>query len=108
MDSWHIILVSSVSALVLGYLYLFVIRLIGGLIIWLSIILIEVFLWAASLYTFYYRTYNYADDTKTYDYLTWGGYALMALAILVLILMARPDIYTMYAKRIRALATEAL
>ena len=87
MDSWHIILVSSVSALVLGYLYLFVIRLIGGLIIWLSIILIELFLWGASFYTFYYRTYNYAADTKTYDYLTWGAYALMALAILVLILM---------------------
>ena len=87
MDSWHIILVSSVSALVLGYLYLFVIRLIGGLIIWLSIILIEIFLLGSSIYTFYYRTYNYSVDSNTYNYMTWGAYALLALAVLVLILM---------------------
>ena len=85
--TWHILAISSVTALVLGYLYLFVIRIIGGLIIWLSIILIEIFLFAASMYTFYRRSYEVDADTKLYDYMTWAGYAILALAVIVLIIM---------------------
>jgi hypothetical protein len=85
--TWHILAISSVTALVLGYLYLFVIRIIGGLIIWLSIILIEIFLFSASIYTFYRRTYEIDHDTKLYDYMTWAGYAILALAVIVLIIM---------------------
>ena len=85
--TWHILAISSVTALVLGYLYLFVIRIIGGLIIWLSIILIEIFLFSASMYTFYRRSYEVDADTKLYDYMTWAGYAILALAVIVLIIM---------------------
>ena len=38
--SWKVIVISSVTAIVLGYIYLGLIRLLGGLIIWLSIILL--------------------------------------------------------------------
>ena len=85
--SWHILAISSVTALVLGYLYLFVIRIIGGLIIWLSIILIEIFLFAASMYTFYRRSYEIEAGTQLYNYMTWAGYGILALAVIVLIIM---------------------
>ena len=37
---WRMILVCSVTAVLLSYLWLFIIKLIGGLIVWLSIIII--------------------------------------------------------------------
>ena len=40
VDSWAVLLISSVTALIFGYLYLWIIRLIGGSIIWLSIVVI--------------------------------------------------------------------
>lgn len=39
--SWKVVALSSLSAIILGYLYLFIIRCVGGIIIWLSILLIQ-------------------------------------------------------------------
>jgi len=47
-----VIAICSVTSIVLGYLYLFVIRCIGGVIIWLSIIVIQVSLVAAGAFTY--------------------------------------------------------
>lgn len=44
--SWKVILMSSFTAIVLGYLYLIIIRCVGGVIVWLSIVLIQVCLLA--------------------------------------------------------------
>lgn len=38
--SWKVILAGSLTAIILGYLYLLIIRCVGGVIIWLSIFLI--------------------------------------------------------------------
>lgn len=54
-SSWQMLAISSVTALIFGYLYLWVIRLIGGAIVWVSIIVIELALLAAGLYSWYYR-----------------------------------------------------
>ena len=39
-NAWRVIVVCSVTAIVLGYIYLFVVRLIGAIIVWGSIIAI--------------------------------------------------------------------
>ena len=39
-NSWQVILISSITAILLGYIYLILIRWMGAFIIWLSIILL--------------------------------------------------------------------
>ncbi len=52
--SWQVILVSIPVAILLGYIYLFVIRLIGGFIVWVSFTLIVLALAAVGFYSFFY------------------------------------------------------
>lgn len=87
MAAWMVIAISSVTALVFGYLYLWVIRLVGGCIIWISIIIIELALLFAGAYSWYYRDTKYTPEEKTYDYMTWASYVLWGLAGIVLILV---------------------
>ena len=51
--SWRVIAICSVTAIVLGYLYLFVVRLIGAIIVWGSIIAIQLGLIAAAVYVYF-------------------------------------------------------
>ena len=77
--SWVLIALSSVTALVLGYVYLMIISLIGGAIIWLSIVLLQLGLLFLAGYCFYYRSVKYDHESTTYKYLTWAGYAIFGL-----------------------------
>jgi len=52
--SWQVILVSIGTAVVVGYIYLFVIRAIGGFIIWMSFVVIVLALAACGLYAWFY------------------------------------------------------
>jgi hypothetical protein len=52
---WPLLVGGSIVALILGYLYLFVIRVIGGAIIWVTLIIAELSLILGGLYSFYYR-----------------------------------------------------
>lgn len=49
---WRLILVCSITAVVLSYLWLFIIKLIGGLIVWLSIIIIQLSLIGGGFYVY--------------------------------------------------------
>jgi hypothetical protein len=51
--SWKVIAISSATAIVLGYLYLLVIRCMGAIIVWLSIILLQVSIIAAGAYVYF-------------------------------------------------------
>ena len=51
--SWKVIAVCSGTSIILGYLYLLIIRLIGALIVWLSIFLIQAALIAGGAYTYF-------------------------------------------------------
>jgi hypothetical protein len=56
---WPVLLASTGVALVLGYIYLFVMRCLGGAIVWFMIILTELSLGAIGGYCFYIRATRY-------------------------------------------------
>lgn len=81
-------IVGAVCALVLGYLYLFVIRIIGGAIIWVSFIILVLALCGGGLWTYFIKRKDYLPETnEVYQYLTYGSYALWGLSALSALLM---------------------
>ena len=63
MIAWPMLIAGCVIALILSYVYLFVIRCLGGAIVWLMIILTEACLLAGGGYCWYirYKKYTPAD-----------------------------------------------
>jgi len=85
---WPMLIAGSVIALILGYVYLFVMRCLGGAIVWLMIILTEACLLAAGGYCWYIRTKKYTpEDQPAYKYLAIASYVLWALSGLIIIAM---------------------
>jgi len=80
MKAWPVLIVGALLAVVFGYLYLFVIRLIGGAIIWISFVLIVLSMTFGGFYTYFYLRPTYDPSNPTYDYLEYGSYALWGLA----------------------------
>jgi hypothetical protein len=74
--------------MLLGYLYLYVIRLLGGVIIWLSFALSLLIIAASGFYTYFYARNEYDPLNPTYRYLEIASYVLWGIAgaLLVLIL----------------------
>lgn len=70
---------SCLTALILGYAFLFIIRLIGGLIIYLFLILLELTLVFAGLYV-HFHAQTYADDDEYKQYIQYGAYIIWGLA----------------------------
>merc|ERR1712226_1034602 len=87
ISAWVCLAISSVTALILGYLYLFVVRLLGGMIVWVSFALIWVSLVGGGAYSWYYRDLKYRPDNAKYDYLTWASYGLWILSVVVFFLI---------------------
>lgn len=85
-DAWYVILIVAVISLFLGYLYLFVIRVIGGAIIWVTFVLLVIALLAAGIYS-YVKSGEYDVENDYHYYLQWAAYALWGLDVVVLILM---------------------
>jgi hypothetical protein len=81
--SWQVILVSIPVAIILGYIYLFIIRLIGGFIVWVSFVLIILALAAVGFYSFFYLKYQYVVDDPIRKYIEWGAYAAWSLSGIV-------------------------
>mmetsp|Transcript_44574 Transcript_44574/g.59146 ORF Transcript_44574/g.59146 Transcript_44574/m.59146 type:complete len:477 (+) Transcript_44574:615-2045(+) len=82
--SWKVIAICSATAIVLGYLYLFVIRCIGGLVVWLSIILIQLSLIGSGVYVYMqHESYEEGDDYR--DYVKYASYVIFGVAGLFLI-----------------------
>lgn len=82
--SWLVVLICSLTAIVLGYIYLLLIRLLGGLIVWLSIILIQVSLIAGGAYV-YSRADTYEPESSYRDYVKYAAYAIWGVAALYLL-----------------------
>ena len=87
VSSWIIIVLSTVTAVLLGYVYLIIISCIGGVIIWLCIWIIILGLAGLTGYCFYYREETYQPDEDKYKYMTWAGYGIGGFAVLVCILV---------------------
>lgn len=79
--SWVILLISSIIAVILGYIYLFVIRAVGGFIIWASFALIELAVLFCGFYTlFVYRPDKFPDETTDmHKYVSYAGYIIFAI-----------------------------
>ena len=66
LSSWILLAFSSVTALLLGYVYLMVISCIGGVIVWCSIWLLQIGLLGLAGYIFYMRSVKYDHESSTY------------------------------------------
>ncbi len=85
--AWAVLLVGAALAVVFGYLYLFIIRLIGGAIIWVSFVLIVLALAGGGFYSYFYLRPTYDPTNPTYEYLAYGAYTLWGLSGLTCILL---------------------
>jgi hypothetical protein len=82
-NAWPVLAVSVVAAIVVCYLYLFVIRLIGGLIIWLSFLIAFLLFGGGGLYSYFVARPKYELPNPVYNYLTYASYVLWGCAGLV-------------------------
>jgi hypothetical protein len=87
MKAWQVLLVGAGVAAIFGYTYIFIIRLIGGAIIWISFVLLVLGLAGGGVYTWFFQRPKYELTDPTYTYLEYGSYALWGLAGLTLILL---------------------
>ena len=53
-NSWAVILVASICSVIIAYLYLFMIRYMGGIIIWISVAASIILLVGAGIYSYLY------------------------------------------------------
>jgi len=83
--SWAVILVASACSIVIAYIYLFMIRLFGGFIIWISVALTIAVLVAAGVYSYLYARPQYSVDDPTHNYLAYAAYVCWGLAGLVVL-----------------------
>lgn len=82
-NSWQVIAVSSVTAILLGYIYLLLIRYLGALIIYFSIVLLQLALIGGGVYM-YFESDTY-DETSDYrDWLKYAAYGIWGVAGLFL------------------------
>lgn len=83
--SWAVILVASICSILIAYLYLFVLRALGGVIIWITIALTFVILLAAGFYSYFVAKESYETDDPAYNYCEYGGYVAWGLAGLLVV-----------------------
>ena len=83
--SWPVILISVLLAVIISYLYLVVVRVLGGVLIWLSIALTASIFFTGGFYTFFYAKFYYDPLNPTYTYLANCSYVLWGLAALTLL-----------------------
>lgn len=83
--SWAVILVASICSVIIAYLYLFMIRFMGGVIIWISVAVSITVLVSAGIYSYMYARPQYKVDDPTYEYLAYAAYVCWGLAGLVVL-----------------------
>ena len=82
-NSWQVILIASITSILLGYIYLILIRWMGAFIIWLSIILLQLSLIGGGVYM-YFESDTYDEDSDYRDWLKYAAYAIWGVAGLFL------------------------
>ena len=83
-NSWKVLAVCSATAIVLGYIYLLLIRCLGALIIWFSIILLQICLIGGGVYC-YMQAGTYEEESDYRDWLKYAAYGIWGVAALYLI-----------------------
>jgi hypothetical protein len=78
-------LISTIISVVIGYAYLFVIRKLGGAIVWVSFGLTTVIIFSGAFYTFFYARKCYDSKNPTYTYLASLAYILWALTAVIVL-----------------------
>ena len=79
--SWELILICTLTACVLAYIYLLLIQYVGAIIIWLTIILLQVTLIASGLYV-YSQHDQYEEGSDYRDWMKYGAYTIWGIAAL--------------------------
>ena len=82
-NSWQVIVVSSVTAILLGYIYLLLIRYLGALIIYFSIVLLQLALIGGGVYM-YFESDTYEEESDYRDWLKYAAYGIWGVAGLFL------------------------
>lgn len=77
--AWKVILTSSATAIVLGYIYMLLIKCLGGIIVWLSIILILLSLWVGGYYM-YQSSEDYEPESDYRDWVKYAAYGIWGLS----------------------------
>ena len=73
--AWKVIAICSGTAIVLGYLYLLLIRCMGAIIVWLSIILLQLSLIAGGAYV-YMQADEYPEESDYRDWVKYAAYGI--------------------------------
>ena len=81
--AWKVIAVCAATSLVLAYLYLFLVKCIGGLIVWASIAAIQISLIGGGAYCFV-QSGNYDEDHDYYTWLKYAAYVIWGVGALFL------------------------
>ena len=84
VNAWKVLLVCAATSILLGYLYLLLIRLLGAVIIWISILALQISLIFAGWYV-YNESWDYPEDHDYRDWLKYAGYAIWGIAALFLV-----------------------
>lgn len=83
--TWPVIVVASVVAVILSYLYLFMVRCMGGMIIWFSIIVSFLILTAAGFYAYFFGANEFEVTDPTHEYVKYAAYVSWGLAGVILL-----------------------
>ena len=81
VNAYQVIALSCLTALIIGYLFLFFIRCVGGAVLYIFLILLELLLGLGGLYAYYYAE-EYQGPESTKKYFTYGAYVLWGLCAL--------------------------
>lgn len=79
VNAWQVLAICAGTSIVLGYLYLLLIRCMGAIIVWLSIILLQLALIAGGAYV-YNESNDYPEGNDYRDWLKYAAYTIWGIA----------------------------
>ena len=79
--SWAVILIGSLTAILFGYLYLIIIKCIGGIIIWFTIAALLLFILLSGVYV-YGQASKYEEGTDYHDWMKYAAYTIWGIGAL--------------------------
>ena len=77
---WAVILVGTLCAIVISYVYLFIIKYLGGIIVWVSLFGSVILFAGAGWYSFVPAREKFALDDPTHKYLEYVAYICWGLS----------------------------
>lgn len=81
--TWSVLLIAAIVTVILSYLYLFVIRLVGGFIIVLAFLSAIIICAGGGFYSYFYARPTYDPANPVYNYLAYAAYVCWGLAGLI-------------------------